>query len=196
MRTLLIASNNSGKIREIKEILQGIPYEIKSLKDIELDIDVKETGKTFAENAILKAKTIGEKTGLLTLADDSGLEVDALNGMPGVYSARYADGLDLGRVEKILQELKGIPREKRTAQFRCVIAVYNPETNIVYTFEGISKGFIADKPVGKNGFDYDPIFFNPDLGKTNGEATLKEKNRVSHRAKALVKTKEFMLSAL
>lgn len=195
MRILLIASNNTGKIKEIKEILRGIPFEIKSLIDIRFDMDVEETGKTFAENAILKAKTIGEKTGLLTLADDSGLEVDALGGKPGIYSARYIEGTDLDRINKLLNELKGTPKEKRTARFKAVIALYDPQTKNIQTFEGVSEGCITEKPIGANGFGYDPVFFNVDLGKTNGDVTLEEKNRVSHRARALLKVKNYLTSS-
>ncbi|MBI3379622.1 XTP/dITP diphosphatase [Candidatus Gottesmanbacteria bacterium] len=194
MHKLLIASKNPGKIKEIKDILLGIPYEIKSLNDIGLDIDVEETGKTFAENAILKAKTIGEKTGLITLADDSGLEVDALNGKPGIHSARYAAGNDMDRINKLLKELSGIPKEKRTARFVAVIVLYNPETKNTQIFEGVSEGYITEKPIGSSGFGYDPVFFNLGLGKTNAESTSEEKNKISHRARALKKCKEFILN--
>lgn len=217
-KILLIASGNQGKIKEIKEILRGppggeasIPFEIKSLIDLKIDIEVEETGKIFKENAIIKAKEIGGKTGLLTLADDSGLEVDALGGKPGIYSARYARGSDLDRINKLLKELKGIPKEKRTARFRAVAAIYIPHFVIpnasegslgsgfarnddfrIVTFDGASEGYITEKPIGTNGFGYDPVFFNTDLGKTNGEASIDEKNRVSHRARALLKVKEFL----
>lgn len=192
MKTLLIASKNSGKLKEIKEILSGVPFEIKSLIDIGRDIEVEETGKSFAENAIIKAKTIGEKTKHFTLGEDSGLEVDALGSRPGIYSARYAPGSDENRMSKTLDELKGIPKEKRTARFKTVIAIYNPNTKSLQTFEGVSEGYITEEPIGRNGFGYDPIFFNLDLGKTNAQASFEEKNRVSHRAKALSKSKEFL----
>lgn len=191
-KTLIIATRNKGKIMEIKEILSDIRFEIKSLNDIELDIDVEETGKTFTENAILKAKTIGEKTGLLTLSDDSGLEVDALGGRPGIMSARYCEGTDADRIVKLLKELMGIPKEKRTARFRVVVAIYNPTTKNIQTFEGVSEGYITEKPIGTNGFGYDPIFYNLNLGKTNAQASFEEKNRVSHRARALDKVKEYL----
>lgn len=192
MRQLLIASKNTGKIQEMKAILSGAPFEIKSLSDIGKDIKVEETGKTFEENAILKAKTIGEKTKHFTLGEDSGLEVDALGSKPGIYSARYAPGSDENRMSKTLDELKRIPKEKRTARFRTVIALYNPDTKSVQTFEGVSEGYITQEPIGTNGFGYDPIFFNSELGKTNAQASFSEKNRVSHRAKALSKCKEFL----
>ena len=214
MNELIIATSNSGKIREIQDILVDIPLKIKSLSDIGLDIDVDENGKTFEENAILKAKTIGEKTGLLTLADDSGLEVDALGGKPGVNSARYAEGTDLDRINKLLKELKDILKEKRAARFRCVIALYiplsHPESRFdrdegslissvqndnvekIVTFKGVSEGYITEKPVGSNGFGYDPVFYLPELGKTSAQLTLKEKNRVSHRSKALIKCRDFL----
>ncbi len=198
-RTILIASNNKGKIKEIKDILIGppggeasIPFEIKSLIDLGININIEESGNTFAENAILKAKIVGEKAKLLTIGEDSGLEVDALNGRPGILSARYIEGSDLDRINKLLKELKNIPKEKREARFKAVVAVYIPTMRgSIITFDGVSEGFITEKPMGKNGFGYDPIFFNLDLGKTNGEATLEEKNRVSHRARALFKAKKF-----
>lgn len=192
IKTLLIVSNNPGKIKEIKELLRGIPFEIKSLMDIGLNIVVSETGKSFQENAILKAKTVGEKTGLLTLGEDSGLEVDALDGKPGIMSARYCEGTDLDRIDKLLKELIGVPKEKRAARYKAVVAVYIPDTGEVRTFDGVCEGLITEKPIGKNGFGYDPVFFCLDIGKTNGEATSEEKNRVSHRARALEKLKGFL----
>jgi len=228
-RTLIIATRNKGKINEIKQGLSDICFEIKSLNDIKLDMEVEETGKSFKENAIIKAKVIGERTGLLTLADDSGLEVDALGGRPGIFSSRYADGTDLDRINKLLRELKGIAKEKRGARFKAVVALYIPASVMpndregslglselasardssispstggfarndnsyrIVTFEGVSEGYITENPIGTNGFGYDPIFFNLDLGKTNAQVTLSEKNRVSHRAKALFKAKEFFL---
>src|SRR3989338_886028 len=166
MRELLIATSNKGKIREIKEILAGIPYDIKTLADIDIKEDIPETGKSFEENAILKAKYAGGKSGLLTLAEDSGLEVDALAGKPGIYSARYVEGTDEDRINKILGELKEFPKEKRTARFKAVVAVY------------------------------DPIFYNQDLNKTNAEMTLEEKNKVSHRFRAISQAKEFLLKSI
>lgn len=210
MRKLLIATQNPGKIKEIKEILKGIAFELKTLDDIGFSKDIQEIGESFEENAVIKAKEIGEKTGNLTLAEDSGLEVDALNGRPGIYSARYEKGSDLDRINKVLMELKGISKEKRTARFRSVVAIYIPSSNKlrdsstpqrfarndnsarIVTFEGLSEGYITEQPIGVNGFGYDPIFFNLDLGKTNGQASLEEKNRVSHRSRALIKVKEFL----
>lgn len=193
MRQLLLATRNSGKIREIKELLAGIPLELKTVDEIGIVVDVEEEGKTFLENAISKAKVIGRRSNLLTLAEDSGLEVDALGGRPGIYSARYGEGSDLDRINKLLKELRGIPKEKRTARFKVAVAIYDPKTKKVKTFEGVSEGYITEKPIGSNGFGYDPVFFNLDLGKTNAEAALEEKNRVSHRGRALKKAKIFLL---
>lgn len=194
MNQLLIATNNPGKAVEIKNILSLINVNVKliSPEDIKIESEVIENGKTFRENAILKAVTIGKKTGMLTLAEDSGLEVDALKGRPGVYSARYCKGSDKDRVDKLLKELSGVPNEKRTARFRAAVAVYNPLNKKIITFEGSSEGIILEKPKGNNGFGYDPVFFNTDLGKTNAQATLKEKNRVSHRGRALSKAVKIM----
>ncbi len=220
MQKLLLATRNPGKIREIKEILKDTKVDLISLDDIKYTDEIPETGKTFEENAIIKAKTIGEKTGLLTLAEDSGLEVDALGGRPGILSARYCEGTDLDRINKLLKELKGVPKEKRTARYRAVIALFipfrHPESRFnrdegsqsipdgilhcvqndkgkIFTFNGVCEGYITDKPIGVNGFGYDPIFFSLDLGKTNGEVTLKEKNQISHRARALKKLKKILL---
>ncbi len=194
MSKILIASKNPGKMREIKEIFSGLPFDILSLSDFGDDTDVKETGKTFEENAVLKARTIGRKTGLMTLADDSGLEVDALGGKPGIYSARYTMGTDEDRVKKVLKEMSGIPKKKRTARFIAVVALYNPQEDKVFTFRGESEGCITQKPSGKNGFGYDPIFYNFDLEKINAEASPAEKNNVSHRARALLKCRNKLLS--
>jgi len=193
MTKLLIATRNKGKVKEIKDILSDLPFEIVSLDDVGFEGDVEETGNTFQENATIKAETVGKRTKLLTLSDDSGLEVDALEGRPGVQSARYIEGSDSDRVYKVLEELKNIPVEERTARFVAVVAVYNPLEGKTYTFEGESHGRIIDAPRGSNGFGYDPIFFNFDLGKTNGEATNEEKNSVSHRARALIKCKQLLL---
>ena len=192
MRQLIIASKNPGKIREIKEILADIPFEIKSLLDIGYIKEINETGKSFEENAIIKATTIGDQNQILTLAEDSGLEVDALGGKPGIYSARFEQGSDLDRINKLLKDLKGISKVKRTARYKTVVAIYNPETKSIETFEGTSAGYITEKPIGTNGFGYDPVFFNIDLGKINAIASFEEKNRVSHRAKALLKVKKFL----
>ena len=194
MRELLIATTNAGKIREIKEILKDMPYRIVDLADVGYGREIDEAGETFEENARLKAKTIGGELEMLTLAEDSGLEVDVLDKKPGVYSARYCEGSDGDRNRKILFELQGIPREERTARFRSVVAIYEPDTNKTCVFGGATTdGYITDEPMGENGFGYDPIFYNPELGKTQGEATFEEKNRVSHRARALDGTRKYLL---
>lgn len=191
MKDLIIATTNLGKIKEIKEILKDIPYQLKSLEDMGIDIVIEEKGITFAENAILKAKTVGKKTGLLTLAEDSGLEVDVLDSRPGVYSARYTEGSDSDRINKLLKELAGVPKEKRTARFVAQVAIYNPQTQKIHTFEGESEGYITYQPMGDNGFGYDPVFFNFDLGKTNAQASQDAKNKISHRSRALMKAKKY-----
>jgi XTP/dITP diphosphohydrolase len=192
MRTLLIATNNPGKIREIKSILCGLSIKIVTLNDIGVEINVEETGKTFEENAVLKAERVAFKTGYLTLAEDSGLEVDALNGRPGVYSVRYGKGTDHDRLLKLLEELKGIPFEKRTARYKAVVAIFDPEKKTVNTFNGATEGIITEKPLGENGFGYDSIFCSTELKKTFGQVTEREKNSASHRGKALKNALEFL----
>jgi XTP/dITP diphosphohydrolase len=147
---------------------------------------------TFEGNAIIKAMTVGKKTGFLTLAEDSGLEVDALGGRPGVYSARYAPGTDKDRYTKLLQELKDVPNEKRRARFTTVVAIYDPISDKVRTCTGAYEGTITFEPVGENGFGYDPVFFSTELQKTGAQMTLEEKNAVSHRGKAVRKAKEIL----
>lgn len=176
----------------MKQILVDLPYELISLDESGIKEEVEETGDSFEENAILKAKIIGGKVGVLTLAEDSGLEIDALGKKPGIYSARYVEGSDEDRIRKVLMELKDIPKEKRTARFRAVVAIYNTGDRKVYTFKGMSEGLIIDRQSGNNGFGYDPIFYNLDLKKTNAQASLEEKNRVSHRAKALFQAKKYL----
>lgn len=195
MKKLLIATRSKGKFPEIISELNGLPFEFVNLSNIpELspNFEVEEPAFTFEGNAIIKAMTIGRKTNLLTLAEDAGLEVDALNGRPGVYTARYAPGTDEDRYRKLLEELQDTPKEKRTARFKAVIAIYDPNNNKVRTCEGIYEGKITFKPEGNNGFGYDPIFYNVAMNKTNAEMTVEEKNSVSHRGQALRKAKKIL----
>lgn len=197
MKKLLIATRNKGKFPEIKDALKGLPLEFLNLNDIPefpLDYELEEPAMTFEGNAIVKAMTLGKKTGLMVLADDSGLEVDTLKGRPGVYSARYAPGTDEDRYRKLLEELKDVPDEKRTAQFRCVIAIYDPASDRVRTCEGAYRGRILREPRGTNGFGYDPVFYIEAMGKTGAETTLEEKNSVSHRGLALKKARAILES--
>ena len=178
MRTLIITTKNKGKFPEIVEKLKGLPIEFKNLLDVgySSDFEIEEPGSTFEGNAVIKAMTIGKQTGELTLADDSGLMVDALDGRPGVFSARYAPGTDGDRYKKLLLELDDVPDEKRSARFKAVIAVYDPKTDKVLLSEGVCEGRILREPKGQGGFGYDPVFESKDLGKTNAEASLEEKN--------------------
>jgi len=194
-RKLLIATRSKGKFPEIVSLLEGMSFDILNLNDVPdlpKDFEVEEPAVTFEGNAIIKAMTLGNKTGLLTLAEDAGLEVDALGGRPGVYTARYAPGTDEDRYTKLLGELDGIPEEKRTARFKAVIALYDPESDKIRTCEGVYEGRIAQQPVGTNGFGYDPIFYNVELQKTNAQMTLEEKNTLSHRGKALREARKIL----
>ncbi len=195
MRKLLIATNNRGKLAEYLELLKGLPFELTWPEREGIELEIEEEGSSYRENASLKALAWARATGLIALADDSGLEVDALGGAPGPLSARYG-GLksDKEKYELLLREMEGIPWEKRTARFRCVIALAFPDGR-VYTFEGVREGFIALEPRGEHGFGYDPIFFIPELGKHMAELPLEEKNRISHRAQAARKLREFLSSA-
>ncbi len=198
-KVLLIATSNMGKVKEISEALKDFSLEIKTLKDF-CGIDPpEETGKTFFENAYLKAKYWAEKTGLMCLADDSGLEVDALNKAPGVYSARFAGqrATDEENNKKLLELLQGIPLEKRTARFVCVIVVYHPSGKYI-TAEEIWEGLIGFEMKGSYGFGYDPLFLVPEYNyqKTAAELLLEEKNKLSHRGKALAKLKKIFADFL
>jgi len=185
---LLIASNNGGKIKEYRHIFAALPFEVTYLDHEGLILDPEETGTTFAENAIIKAKAFAEASGLLTLADDSGLEVDALDKEPGVYSARYGDTAKEdheGRYQLVLTRLAALnlPDEARTARFRCVIAIATPEGEVQLA-EGTVEGMIAQGPAGENGFGYDPIFFMPEFNQTMAQLDSATKNEISHRGRA------------
>jgi XTP/dITP diphosphohydrolase len=194
MEKLLLATNNQGKVREYRSLLRGIPYDIVTPSEEGIAADVEETGDTFEANAKLKAITLTKASGLLTLADDSGLEVDALDGAPGVRSARYAGtgATDADRISYLLKKLKNVPPEKRTARFRCVIAIAAPDGKVKIC-EGECRGIITSEPRGKHGFGYDPVFYLPEFGKTFAELSPEEKNRVSHRAKAAEKAKKMLI---
>ncbi len=185
MRTLLLATSNPHKLEEFRAIFTDLPLKLLILNDLGSEMEVEETGTTFAENAELKARAYAQASGMLTLADDSGLEIDALGGAPGVQSARY---LGRGtsyeeRFRVILEQMKGLPMERRTARFRCAIALAEP-TGYTRVVDGVIEGVIADSPRGENGFGYDPIFYVPELGKTLAELAPEHKNRISHRARA------------
>ncbi len=189
-KVLVLATRNPGKVREIKAFFSDLDLEVKGLDEFPEAPEVEETGKTFFENAFKKAREIALATGHMALADDSGIEVDALGGAPGVRSARYAgeNATDEENIRKLLKELEGVPPEKRTARFRCVMVVYHPSGHW-FKAEGVWEGLIAMEPRGEEGFGYDPIFLIPELGKTAAEIPLELKNKLSHRAKALAEVK-------
>ncbi|KKW47823.1 non-canonical purine NTP pyrophosphatase, RdgB/HAM1 family [Candidatus Kaiserbacteria bacterium RIFCSPHIGHO2_02_FULL_59_21] len=194
MRELLIATRNRGKLREMLDALGEIPFAILTLADVAAGADVEETGTTFEENAVLKARTYGTRTGKLTLAEDSGLQVEALGGKPGVLSARYAEGNDEARYRKLLREMEDVPDKKRTARFVAAVAMYDPATDGIRTCEGSYGGRITREPRGSGGFGYDPVFFSDELQKTGAEISVEEKNSVSHRGRALAKARTILLS--
>ncbi len=182
---LILASNNKNKLREFKEILEPHGFEVVSQSEAGADIEVEETGTTFEENAYLKAKAIYDMFHLPVIADDSGLEVDALNGAPGIYSARYAE--EGKRCARVLSELEGVPDEKRTARFKCCIC-YIDASGEKHVVTGVCEGKIGYEKLGTNGFGYDPIFMYGD--KSFAEISAEEKNKVSHRSDALRKFEE------
>jgi len=182
---LLLATSNRGKAQELKILLRELPLELVLPGELGITAGVEETGKSFEENARLKATVLAKESRLPALADDSGLEVDALGGEPGPLSARYAGegATDKERVEFLLAKLKGVPREKRTARFRCVIAIATPEGKVELCY-GECQGLITFGPRGERGFGYDPVFYFPELDKTMAELPLEVKNKVSHRGAA------------
>ena len=184
---VVLASKNPHKLVEISKITEKFGFQLVLQSEIGVDIDVEETGTTFEENSLLKAEAVMKATGLPALADDSGIAVDALNGEPGIYSARYGfdESLDdWGRLQLLLENTKHVPDGQRQAQFVCVISFVTPEGEIIQA-RGEIHGELTREPAGENGFGYDPIFFYPPLGKTTAELSPEEKNQVSHRANAL-----------
>lgn len=185
MRTLLLATTNEHKLNEFRAIFRELPFQLLSLRDVRIDTDIEETGTTFAENAILKARFYAQAANTLALADDSGLEIDALGGAPGIYSARFAGRATpySERFRLIFERLRDVPPDQRTARFRCAIALAKPsgEMRVV---EGTIEGLIAESPRGENGFGYDPIFLVPEYGQTTAEMTSEEKHQISHRGRA------------
>lgn len=188
---LLIATHNQGKKQEYEALLAGLPFELVNLSDLGIAEAVEEEGDTYAENAQLKARNYASKSGLLTLADDSGLEVDYLNGEPGVRSARYDGGTDEDRYRLLLQKLEGVPEKQRSARFRCVIALAWPDGRTELT-EGTIEGRITFEPQGRYGFGYDPVFYVPQYGRTMADLPPEVKNRISHRARAAAAVRELL----
>ena len=191
MKKIIFATGNEDKMKEIRRILADPSLEILSLKDAGIHADIDENGKSFEENAMIKAEAISKMTGEIVLADDSGLEIDYLNKEPGIYSARYM-GEDTSyhiKNANLIQRLEGVPEEQRTARFVCAIAAVLPDGRELTTRAAI-EGRIGYDEKGKNGFGYDPIFYVPEFGKTTAELTEEEKNQVSHRGKALQLMKE------
>ncbi len=190
---MIFATTNQGKVREIKAILGDIGEDILSLKEAGISADIVEDGSTFEENAIIKAKAIMELTGQIVLADDSGLEVDAMNKEPGIYSARFM-GEDTPYEEKnraIIERLEGVEGDARSARFVCVIAAAFPDGEVITT-RGTIEGVIAKEPAGTNGFGYDPIVYVPEYGMTTGQMEPEQKNAISHRGKALEAMKKIL----
>ena len=186
MKRIIFATGNQGKLREIREILRDLDVEVISMKDAGIQVPIEENGNSFIENALIKARTVEEASGEITMADDSGLEVDALNKEPGIYSARYMGEETSYRMknENILERLQGVPEDKRTARFVCAIACVFPDGQELTEMETFD-GCIGYEERGSNGFGYDPIFFDPSSGKSAAQLTRDEKNARSHRGNAL-----------
>ena len=191
MKKIIFATGNADKMKEIREILSDLDAEVLSMKEAGVQADIVEDGKTFEENAVIKATAICRLTGEVVLADDSGLEIDYLNKEPGIYSARYMGENTDYHVKNgnLIERLSGVPDEKRTARFVCAIAAAFPEGS-VKTVRGTMEGRIGYEEKGENGFGYDPIFFLPEYGCTSAELSMEEKNKISHRGKALQAIKE------
>ena len=193
MKKLFLATTNQGKVREYRRLLADLPLELVTPSDIGITTDVEETATTFAENARLKAVALARESGLPTLADDSGLEVDVLGGGPGTRSARYAGegATDADRSALVLEKMRDVPWAERTARFRCVIAYAQPDGTVKYC-DGECQGIITLEPYGDNGFGYDPIFYLPEMDRTMAELSPEEKNRISHRGQAAGKVREML----
>lgn len=197
VETIIFATGNQDKLKEIREILKGLPYEIKSLKELGIDVPIDENGKTFEENAAIKVNTIMEATGKMVMADDSGLEVDYMGKKPGIHSARFL-GEDTSYEVKnkyIIEQLKDAKGEERSARFICVIAFGRPGEPVV-TKRGVMEGRIHTEIAGENGFGFDPIFYLPEYGMTSAQISPEEKNAISHRGKALRAMRKYLESTI
>ena len=192
-KRILLASNNPGKVREFRRLLADAPFEVCTPADFGISLDVEETGSTYAENAVLKARAFAKAGDCLALADDSGIEVDALEGRPGMYSARYGGpGLDdVARTALLLRELEGVAPERRTARYRAVVAVAWPGGDNPQLFEGVQEGTIGFEPQGDGGFGYDPVFL-VDENRTQAQISDDEKDTLSHRGKAVRAAKAWL----
>ncbi|HEX6439324.1 MAG TPA: XTP/dITP diphosphatase [Candidatus Binatia bacterium] len=197
LRDLVLATRNRHKGAELAAILAGLPVCIRTMDEFPDVPDVIEDGETCEANAVKKARAVAEATGLLAVADDTGLEVDALGGRPGVYAARYAgpQATYEDNCRKLLKELAGVPRDRRTARFVTVAAVAEPSEKVQVT-TGRLDGLITEAQAGEQGFGYDPVFYVPDLGKTLAELSTEQKNRISHRAKAFAQVRELLQNRL
>lgn len=196
MKQVVIATKNKGKAKDFEALFTPLGYEVVTMFDVAPDMDIEETGTTFEENAILKAETLSKALQTIVIADDSGLSVDALNGEPGVYSARYAgDHDDEANIVKVLENLKDVADEKRTARFSCALAIAGPTIKTTTVF-GTCEGVILREKRGTNGFGYDPIFFVPSLNRAMAELTAEEKGAISHRGNAIRKLAEIIPSLL
>ena len=196
MKQVVIATKNKGKAKDFEALFQPLGFEVVTMFDVAPDMEIEETGTTFEENAVLKAETLAKELNMIVIADDSGLVVDALDGAPGVYSARYAgDHDDEANIVKVLEKLAGVPEEKRTARFMCALAIAGPEMDTTTVF-GTCEGVILQEKRGTNGFGYDPIFFIPELGRAMAELTPEEKGAISHRGNAIRKLAEALPTLL
>lgn len=197
MNKIILASNNNGKIKEFREIFKDMDIELVPMKEAGIDVDIEENGETFEENSLIKARTVCKLSGCITIADDSGLEVDYLGGQPGVYSARFM-GHDTSydiKNKAIIDKLKGVSGKDRSARFVAVIAAVFPDGRELVT-RGTMEGIIGQEPLGENGFGYDPILFLPEYNKSSAELAPEEKNKISHRGKALEKMKAALAEAI
>ena len=197
MNKIILASNNNGKIKEFREIFKDMDIELVPMKEAGIDVDIEENGETFEENSLIKARTVCKLSGCITIADDSGLEVDYLDGQPGVYSARFM-GHDTSydiKNKAIIDKLKGVSGKDRSARFVAVIAAVFPDGRELVT-RGTMEGIIGQEPLGENGFGYDPILFLPEYNKSSAELAPEEKNKISHRGKALEKMKAALAEAI
>jgi XTP/dITP diphosphohydrolase len=192
-KVLLLATTNPGKLREIRDLLQGVPFEVRSLEGMADIAAPEETGATFEANAVLKARYYAAATGLLAVADDSGLEIDAMDGRPGVLSARYPGATYEERFANIWRDMAASGRGDRGARFVCAVALATPDA-VLFEARGTVEGEIRQEARGTEGFGYDPIFFSPELGKGLGEASMAEKRTVSHRGRAFTKLRDYLLS--